>query len=277
MSRWQSQGKPGKLYVVGIGPGSQELLTLKAVEVIKSSDYVIGHTSYVSRIRHLVRGEVVESGMGREVERVRMAVELARDNVVSLISGGDPSVYGMLPLVVEYILESGEEVELEVVPGVTALSSASPLLGSPVSGDHAVISLSDLLVPWESIEKKLRHALQADFVIAIYNPSSRRREGNLVRALQIVLEERGDVAVGIVRNASREGEEVAVLKASEIISNPALVDMNTLLIIPSSETRVRDRVMYTPRGYSRKYRLVEGREERQNKAGEEKREERYEN
>lgn len=267
MSRWQSQGRSGKLYVVGIGPGSEELLTLRAVEVIKSSDYVIGHTAYVSRIRHLVRGEIIESGMGKEVERVRIAVKLAKDNVVSLISGGDPSVYGMLPLVVEYIVESGEEVELEAIPGVTALSSASPLLGSPISGDHAVISLSDLLVPWESIERKLRHALQADFVIAIYNPSSRRREGNLVRALQIVVEEKGDVAVGLVRNASREGERVAVLKASELISNPALVDMNTLLVIPSSETRVRNGIMYTPRGYSRKYRLVEGESNERNDSG----------
>ncbi len=258
MSRSQSQGK---LYVVGIGPGSEGLLTLKAVDAIKSSDYVIGHTTYINRIRHLVRGEVIESGMGREVERVKLAVKLAKDNVVSLISGGDPSIYGMLPLVVEYLAESGEEVELEVVPGVTALSTASPLLGSPISGDHAVISLSDLLIPWEVIEKRLRHALQADFVIAIYNPSSRKREGNLIRALRIVIEERGDLPVGVVKNASREGEEVLILNASDIIANPGQVDMNTLLIIPSSETRVKERVMYTPRGYSRKYRLVEGSKE----------------
>jgi precorrin-3B C17-methyltransferase len=242
---------------VGIGPGSQDLLTLKAIEVIKSSDYVIGHTTYVNRIKHLVRGEIIESGMGREVERVKLAVKLARDNVVSLISGGDPSVYGMLPLVVEYIIESGEKVKFEVVPGVTALSSASPLLGSPISGDHAVISLSDLLIPWEVIEKRLRHALQADFVIAIYNPSSRKRAGNLVKALQIVLQEKGDVFIGIVKNATREGEEIRILKATDVMANPELVDMNTLLIIPSSETLVRNGVMYTPRGYSRKYRLVE--------------------
>lgn len=251
----------GKLYVVGIGPGSEDLLTLRAVEVIKRSDYVIGHKTYVGRIRHLVRGEVIESGMGREVERVRLAVELAENSIVSLISGGDPSVYGMLPLVVEYVAESGRNVEIEAIPGVTALSAASPLLGSPISGDHAVISLSDLLIPWEVIEKRLRYSLRADFVIAIYNPSSRKREGNLVRALQIVVEEKGDLPVGVVRNASREGEEVLILKASEIVSNPGLVDMNTLLIIPSSETRVRNGVMYTPRGYSRKYRLVEGGEE----------------
>jgi len=243
----------GKLYVVGIGPGDEKLLTLKALKVLKNSDYVLGHKSYVNRIRHLVKGEIIESGMGREVERVKLAVELAESNVVSLVSGGDPSVYGMSSLVAEYIEENKIDIYCEVIPGVTALCAASPLLGSIVSGDHAVISLSDLLTPWETIERRLRCALKGDFVIAIYNPSSKRRRRNLIKALRIISEERGDVFLGIVRNAHRDDEKVLVVKTSELSERPEIVDMHTILFIPNSETVLLNGKMVTPRGYGRKY------------------------
>ncbi len=239
----------GKLYVVGIGPGDPELLTLKALKVLKSSDYVLGHKTYVDSIRDIVGGEVIESGMGREVERVRLAIELSRSNVVSLVSGGDPSIYGMASLVAEIIYSEGLDVDFEVVPGVTAMCVASPLLGSPISGDVAVVSLSDLLVPWGKIERRLIKALEGDFVVAIYNPSSRRRRGNLVRAMEIVKLVRGNVPVGVVRNASREGEEVRIATPDEIIENPDSVDMHTILIVSNSETRLVGGKMITPRGY----------------------------
>ncbi|NOY11826.1 MAG: cobalt-precorrin-3B C(17)-methyltransferase, partial [Archaeoglobi archaeon] len=138
----------GKLYVVGIGPGCEEMLTLRAREVLESSDYVIGHRTYLNFVRHLVRGSIVESGMGREVERVKMAVELASGgHVVSLVSGGDPSIYGLASLVAELVYRNGLDLDYEIVPGISALNSASPLFGSAISGDHAVISLSDLLTP----------------------------------------------------------------------------------------------------------------------------------
>ena len=249
----QSQGK---LYVIGIGPGSTELMTLKARKAIEESEYVVGYKTYVERISDLLEGKkVITTPMRKEIERVEIALNLARHYVVSLVSGGDPSVYGILPLVIEYAVKNNIDVNIEVIPGVTAMSAASALLGSPVSGDHAVLSLSDLLVPWSQIEKRLIYALKGDFVIAIYNPSSRKRKENLKKALKIIRKFRGDVWVGIVRNAFRDGEEVEIRRVSEIKEDE--VDMNTILIVGNSETAVAGRIMYTPRGYSRKYNIQE--------------------
>ncbi len=246
----QSQGK---LYVVGIGPGCRELLTLKAKKVLENSDYVIGHGRYLNFIRDIAKGEIIESGMGREVERVKIAIELAqKGNLVCLVSGGDPSIYGLAPLVAEMVYKSGIDIDLEIVPGVSALNAASPLFGSALAGDHAVISLSDLLTPWETIEKRLRKALEGDFVIAIYNPSSRKRKPNLERVVEIIREYRGDCYVGVARNVCREGEEIRVIRIDDVLRH---ADMHTLLIIPANETVVDGDVMITPRGYSKKYDL----------------------
>lgn len=241
----------GKLYVVGIGPGSRDLLTLRAYEIIKSADVVIGHKRYIELIRDLVRGEIVESSMRKELERVKKAIELAREKVVCLVSGGDPCIYGIASLVEEYVSSSGINIEYEIIPGVTALNAASSLLGCAVSGDHAVLSLSDQLVDWGKIEHRLRVSLRTDMPLAIYNPSSRKRAENLRRALEIIFAERGDVKVAVVKNAYREGEEVYVKRVSEI--KPEEVDMSTLLIVSSSETIATEKRMLTPRGYSLKY------------------------
>ncbi len=258
----RSQDNRGKLYVVGIGPGDPELLTLKALNALKESKYILGHRSYIRMIEGLLselgEKEIIESRMGKELERVRFAVRLAKNNVVSLISGGDPSVYGMYSLVFEYLVRNSISANIEVVPGVTALCASSPLIGSPISGDHAVISLSDLLTPWEVIERRLRSSLEGGFVIVVYNPSSRRRRPNLIKAMKIVLEKRGDVPIGIVKNAWRDGEQAELMRVREIIENPEIVDMNSLLFIPSPETLVRGGKMLTPRGYSLKYNLNEG-------------------
>lgn len=244
----------GKLYVVGIGPGDPELLTLKAKRVLEESEFVLGHKTYVERIRHMVRGKIIESKMGEEVERVKKAVQLARSHIVSLVSGGDPSIYGMASLVAEYVYSLGLDIDFEVIPGVTALCSASPLLGCAVSGDHAVVSLSDLLTPWEIIEKRLRNALEGDFVVVIYNPSSRKRTDKLVKAMEIVLEIRGNVPIGVVKNATRSGEEVFITYPKDIIRDPSKIDMHTILFVSNSETTILNGRMITPRGYSRKYR-----------------------
>lgn len=245
----------GKLYVVGIGPGCPDLLTVKAKEVLESSDVVIGHKTYLNFVKDAVRGDVIESGMGREVERVRKAVELAEQGkVVSLVSGGDPSIYGLASLVAEFVYRNGLDIEYEVIPGVSALHSASPLFGSAVSGDHAVLSLSDLLTPWEVIERRLRKALEGDFVVVLYNPSSRRRAGNLRKAMEIVMEYRGDCFVGVAKNVCRKGELTLVMRASEVAES-GIVDMHTLLIIPCTESIVDNGLIITPRGYSKKYGL----------------------
>jgi len=246
----QSQGK---LYVVGIGPGSVEMLTVKARRALDESEYIVGYKTYVDMISPLIKNKkIITTGMGEEFDRVKIAVKLAKDHVVSLISGGDPSIYGILPFVIEYIMKENIKVDIEVVPGISALNAASALLGSPISGDHAVISLSDLLVPWDIIEKRLLYALRGDFVIAIYNPTSRKRKPNLRKALELILRERGDVYVGVVKNAFRDGQTVKIIKVSELLNNIDYVDMSTILIVSNSETIVNDGLMLTPRRYERK-------------------------
>ncbi len=189
--------------------------------------------------------------MGKEIERVQVAINLVRDgNRVCLISGGDPSIYGIASLVAEYIYRNRIEIDWEVIPGISALNASSPLFGSAISGDHAVISLSDLLTSWDVIEKRLRKALEGDFVIAIYNPSSRKRKKNLIKALEIIRSYRGDISIGIAKNVCRENQEVKIVKISEVKD----VDMHTILIIPNSESIV-DECIITPRGYSSKYNL----------------------
>ncbi len=273
--------KRGKLYVVGIGPGKQDLLTLRAREVLSRADVILGHRTYVRRILDVINpeAEVIESSMGKELERVRLAVELSKDKVVCLVSGGDPSIYGMASLVFEYVVKNNLNVEFEVVPGVTALSAASPLLGCPVSGDHCVISLSDLLTPWEVIERRLISALLGDFVLVIYNPSSRRRKDNLRRAMELVLRFRGDVAVGCVRNAERDvrgarddrnekggGTRIWITRPSELIEEPESVDMHTILFVSNFETQEVDGKLLTPRGYSNKYDVCERHSNSENKS-----------
>lgn len=241
----------GKLYIVGIGPGSKELLTLKAYEVLKNADIVIGHKKYIDLVKDLVKGEIIESKMRKELERVKIAIELAKEKTVCLVSGGDPCIYGIASLVEEYINSNGIEVDYEILPGITALNAANALLGCAVSGDHVVISLSDQLVDWNKIEHRLVLALRSDLPIAIYNPSSRKRVGNLNKALEMIISERGDVKVAIVKNAYREGEEVKIKRVSEIDIEE--VDMSTILIVSSSETIASEKRMLTPRGYSIKY------------------------
>jgi len=244
----------GKLYIVGIGPGDPELLTLKAKRVLEESEFVLGHRTYIDKIRHIVKGKIIESQMGEEVERVKKAIHLAKSHITSLVSGGDPSIYGMASLVAEYVHFTKTNVNFEVIPGVTALCAASPLLGCVVAGDHVVLSLSDLLTPWEKIERRLEMALKGDFVVVIYNPSSKKRVNNLVKAMKAVLKIRGNIPIGVVRNATRAGEDVFITSPEEVMSDLEKIDMHTIMFIPNSETIISNGKMITPRGYLKKYR-----------------------
>lgn len=251
MSRSQSQGK---LYIVGIGPGAVEHLTKKAQEALLESEYVIGNGTYLDQIADIIKNSrVIRSRMGGEVERARKAVELAKEHVVSIISGGDANVYGMAGLVFE-VAEKENDIEIEVIPGVTALSAAASLLGAPIVNDFAVISLSDLLTPADTIEQRLRSAAEADFVIAIYNPKSRRRKQNFAGAIEIIREYRSDeTPVGIVKNATRKGERVISTSLGGIMAYNDEIDMSTIVLIGNSESRLWDNRIITPRGYQRKY------------------------
>lgn len=250
MSQSQSQGK---LYVVGIGPGAVEHLTKKALNILQESEYVIGNATYIDQIEEVIKNsKVIRSEMGKEVERAKKAVELAKKHVVSIISGGDANVYGMAGLVLE--IAEKHNVIIEVIPGVTALSAAASLLGAPIVNDFAVISLSDLLTPLDIIEKRLKSAAKADFTIALYNPKSRNRRQNFGMAIEIIRKHRNDeTPVGIVKNATREAEKVIATTLGEVMQYNDEVDMSTLVLIGNSESRLCNGKIITPRGYQKKY------------------------
>ena len=245
-----------KLYVVGIGPGGAEHITPAASAAIAASQVVVGYATYLDLIPELLTGkEVVSSGMMKEVERCRQALELATSGqTVALVSSGDAGVYGMAGLVLELAGESSPEIE--IVPGVSAVQAAAARLGAPLMHDFAVVSLSDLLTPWELIRRRLLAAAAADFVIALYNPRSKGRVTQLEQARQILLRHRSpQTPVGIVRNACRSGESVVVTDLAGLADQA--VDMLSLVIIGNSSTRIDSRGrMLTPRGYAGRYTLT---------------------
>jgi precorrin-3B C17-methyltransferase len=255
-----SHDKEGKLYLIGTGPGDPSLLTERARTALAESEFILGNGVYLDLLGTLVANkQVVRSTMGKEVERARQAIELGREHVVSLVSGGDAGIYGMASIVLEVIASQGIEIPLEIIPGITAAQAAASKLGSPLSGDFVVISLSDLLTPWGEIEHRLEHAFSMGVPVAIYNPRSQGRPDNLNRALQIAQKHLAEnVPVGIVRNAYRKEEEVLVTTLSGIRENLQRVDMHSILIIGGKETKLWKRGsdvkgIITPRGYHRKY------------------------
>ena len=246
----------GKLYIVGIGPGSPDLMTVAAQQAILESEYVIGNTTYLDHIEPLLPGKnVITSSMGEEIARARHALELASGGkTVSIISGGDSGVYGMAGIVLEIAEKDDANTTIQVIPGVTAANSAASILGSPITSDFATISLSDLLTPWEDIEKRISGAAVSDFVIVLYNPKSRNRNTNFARCVEIVRRHRpGSVPVGLVKNAFRGGESAVVTTLERVLDYDDFVDMHTTVIIGNSESRIWGERIITPRGYHRKY------------------------
>lgn len=236
------------LYVVGIGAGSREGMTIAAQDAIERSELIVGYTKYVELLReHFPEKEYYSTGMKQERERVEFALNEAGNRTVSLICSGDPQLYGMAGLAYELSVNY-PNAEIEVVPGVTAAFSGGAVLGSPLTHDFAVISLSDLLTPAERIRRRLECAAECDMVIVLYNPSSKSRADYLQRACDIVLKHRsGDTVCGYVRNIGREGQESRVMTLSELRETP--VDMFTTVYIGSSETKIIAGKMVTPRGY----------------------------
>ena len=238
-----------RLYVIGMGPGGAEQLTPQALRALEDSRVVCGYTTYMDLAREFLEGkELVTTPMTRELERCRIALERAEaGETTAMICSGDAGVYGMAGPILQ-MAEEFPEVEIEVVPGITAALSGAAALGAPLMHDFAVISLSDLLTPWEVIRRRLELAAQGDFVLCLYNPSSRRRRDHLRMACDIVLAHRGPETVcGWVRNAGRAQEEHQVLTLGELLE--AQVDMFTTVFIGSAATRrIGDR-MVTPRGY----------------------------
>jgi len=248
--------KRGKLFLVGIGPGDPEHMTFKARDAISHSEVVVGYKSYIKLIEpYLGEKEVIATGMGAEVERVKMAIDLAKKGrKVSLVSSGDTGIYGMAGLVGEILGEQPGDIDIEVIPGVPLLVASATLLGAPISGDFASISLSDYLVPWQEITLRLELAARGNFVIVLYNPRSQKRQLQVARARKIILKYRPpSTPVGIVTNAYRQRQEVLITDLEHMLDYE--IGMNTTIIVGNSTTFTLDGWMVTPRGYQKKYDL----------------------
>ena len=238
-----------KLYVVGIGPGAYEKMTIEAAEALKNSDVIIGYTVYVDLVKeHFPGKEFLTTPMKKEVERCKMAFEEAmKGKTVSMICSGDAGVYGMAGLMYEVGL-SYPEVELSIIAGVTAATGGAAVLGAPLIHDFCLISLSDLLTPWEKIETRLLDAAHGDFVVCLYNPSSKKRHDYLQKACDLMLKYKSEETVcGIVGNIGRDGESETVMTLKEL--RDTQVDMFTTVFIGNSQTKNINGKMVTPRGY----------------------------
>jgi len=250
----------GSLAIVGLGPGRREHMTGRALEVLASAELVLGHSTYLEPLGELLAGkEVVSSAMGKEVDRARKAIAFAKTRHVAIVSGGDAGVYGMAGIVLEVLEHEGAEIPVEIVPGVTAATAAASRVGSPLSGDFATISLSDLLTPLEVIGGRLEAVFALGIPVVLYNPRSRGRPHNFAYAVEIARKHLGpETPVAIVKNALRNGEERIVTTLGAIEGSMDAVDMHTTVIIGGKESRIWRmgddvRGIITPRGYHRKY------------------------
>ncbi|MGH9998774.1 MAG: precorrin-3B C(17)-methyltransferase, partial [Nitrosopumilaceae archaeon] len=240
----------GKLYIVGVGPGHHDHMTFRAKQVIEESDTIVGYETYVDLVADLIEGkDVYRYAMTQEVERARQCIELAESGrIVSLVSSGDPGIYGMAGLIYEILAESGWDRNnglcVELVPGVSSLNSCAALVGSPLMTDFAVVSMSDLLVPWEIIVKRVEAAAQGDFVIVIYNPSSKKRIHQLQDTRKILLKYRSPTTpVAIVKGAYRESQTIVLTDLENLENHSDKLGMISTVIIGNSSTYMYKDIM----------------------------------
>ena len=237
----------GKLYVIGIGPGGLEPMTLRAKDAIEESNIIIGYNKYIDMIKPIVEEkELFSTGMRGEESRCRKALELSKENnIVALISTGDSGIYGMAGL----ILQMKEDENVEIIPGVTASSAAGSVVGAPLMHDNCNISLSDLMTPYDLIKKRVRNAADADMVISLYNPRSKGRPHYLRDAIEIIKEYRElNTPVAVVRHALREGQEYKLFTLENF--DEEVVDMFSIVIVGNSQSLIKEGKFITPRGYN---------------------------
>ena len=243
----------GKIIVAGIGPGSQQDITPAVLEAVREADVIVGYQYYFQFIMPYVKAgcECIDTGMKKERQRAEQAFELAEQGkTVVVISSGDAGIYGMTPLIYEMRRERGSDIEIASLPGISAFQKAASLLGAPIGHDMCIISMSDLMTPWEVIERRIVAAAVGDFVTAVYNPKSHGRYWQLYRLQEIFLQHRSpDTPVGYVRQAGRDDEVVKLTTLSAF--NPEDVDMFTVIIIGNSQSYISDGKLITPRGYYR--------------------------
>ena len=245
-----------KIIVAGIGPGSREDITPAVMEAVREADVVVGYKYYFQFVEQYLKPgcDCIDTGMKKERERAEQAFQIAeQDKTVVVISSGDAGIYGMAPLIYEMKRERQSDIEIETLPGISAFQKAASLLGAPVGHDLCIISLSDLMTPWELIERRIKAAATGDFVTAVYNPKSHGRYWQLYRLQELFLKVRSaDTPVGYVRQAGRAEQEVKVTTLSAL--DPEDIDMFTIIIIGNSQSYVADGKFITPRGYYREER-----------------------
>ena len=239
------------IYVIGIGRGCRDLMTQEAISAMEDAEVIVGYKTYIKLVEDFVKDkEVVQNGMRKEVDRCQDAIDIAKTGKkVAVISSGDAGIYGMAGLILELITKQELDIPVKVVPGVTASIGAAAVLGAPIMHDFCHISLSDLMTPWEVIEKRLRLAAEADFVICLYNPRSKGRSEHLANAFKIMGEFKdGSTPVGIVKDVGREDQEKFICTFDTM--DFERVDMTTMVIIGNKSTYIHDDLMITPRGYT---------------------------
>ncbi len=239
-----------KIYVVGIGPGSLDHMTPYAKAAIEKSDVVVGYTVYVELVKELTRGkEVLSTPMKKEVDRCKIALDAALEKkTVAFVCSGDAGVYGMAGIMIQ-VAKEHPEVDIEIVPGITAACSGAALLGAPLIHDFSIISLSDLLTPWDLIMKRVKLAAEADMSIVLYNPKSKKRRDYIDKAVDAILEFRSpDTPSGYVKMIGREGEITKICKLTDLKNNDD-IDMFTTVFIGNSTTEIINGKIVTPRGY----------------------------
>ena len=245
--------KNGKIYVVGIGPGKKADMTFKAYEKMKNSDIIVGYKTYTDLIKeYFPNTEIRSSSMMKEVDRCLEVLDLAKAGKnVALISSGDAGIYGMAGIMYEIINEN-DNIEVEVIAGVTATNAAAAIVGAPIMHDYVTISLSNLLTDWELIKKRLELSAQGDFIVSLYNPKSKGRTTQIAEAQKIMLKYKSkDTPVAIVRNAGRENEEHEITTLENMLDFE--INMLTIVLIGNSNTYVKNGKIITPRGYEKKY------------------------
>lgn len=265
--------KKGKLYVVGVGPGSHDHMTYRAKQVIEESDVIIGYDTYVSLVEDLISGkEVYRYAMTQEVDRANQAIDFAeKGRIVSVVSSGDPGIYGMVGLIYEILAKKGwsrenkgNNIYVECVPGVSSLNSCAALVGSPLMTDFAVVSMSDLLVPWDIIVKRVEAAAMGDYVTVIYNPASKKRVHQLRDTREIFLKYRKpDTPIAIVKGAYRDSQELVVTTLEKMLEHQDMLGMITTVIVGNSSTFNYEGMMINPRGYTSKYEIVKQEQQQQ--------------
>lgn len=255
--------KKSKLNIVGIGPGNEDYITPASLRAIQEAEIVIGYSTYIKLVQHLLSDkQIIRTGMTEEIRRAQLAIEESKKGkIVSIISSGDAGVYGMASLIFQVLEEIGwkksDDPEIHIYPGITAINACASLIGAPLGHDFCSISLSDLLTPWPIIRKRIELAAQADFVIGFYNPASGRRQKQIVEAKEIIEQYRpGTTPVALIKSAYRERQHIIISDLDHFLDYE--IGMLTTVIVGNTNTRFFEGYIYTPRGYTNKYNIIEG-------------------